>query len=109
MRSFRNVVVVSLITLATATACGSEPQLDFRQENADSFLAACTATPDDLLLQARICQCVIDTAEARLRFSEFAAFENQLTVETADGAPPAELPPAIVELVAECVIEESGL
>ncbi len=98
-----------MIALATATACGSEPQLDFTQENTDSFLAACTTTPDDLLLHARICQCVIDTAEARLRFTEFEAFEDQLTAETADGAPPAALPPAVVELVAECVIEEGGL
>ena len=52
---------------------------------------------------------MIDTAEVRLRFTEFEAIETQLTAEVPEGAPPASLPPEIVEIVAECVIEEGDL
>ncbi len=92
-----------------AAGCSEEVQLDFVQDNADSFMAACTSTSDDSIIQAEICQCVIDKAQVRLRFSEFEAIEESLKVEVADGSPPPTLPPAMVEIVAECVIEVGEL
>lgn len=92
-----------------ATACSEEAQLDFEQENADSFMAACTSTIDDVLIQTQICQCVIDTAEARLRFSEFETIETDLEAEVEEGESAPPLPPEMVEIVAECVIEEGEL
>lgn len=95
--------------LASAAACGEDVQIDFAQENADAFMAACTTSPEDLLLYTRLCQCVIDTAQARLRFAEFAQIDADLRAEGVDGAPAPELPPEIVDIVAECVIEEADL
>ncbi len=103
------VTTLAAAALLGATGCSEETQLDFVQDNADGFMAACTSTTDDTLLQTEICQCVIDTAQVRLRFSEFEAIEATLTVEVADGDPPPPLSPQIVEIVAECVIEVGEL
>ncbi len=100
-------VLVAMAGLATS--CSDDVQLDFVQDNADSFMAACTSTTDDLVIQSEICQCVIDTAQVRLRFSEFDAIEASLTADVPEGAPAPTLPPEIVEIVAECVIEVGEL
>ncbi len=100
------VLAASVIGVA---GCSEETQLDFVQDNADSFMAACTDTTEDALIQTELCQCVIDTAQVRLRFAEFDAFEASLTAEVAEGEPAPPLPPEIVEIVAECVIEVGEL
>lgn len=104
----RFVAALAVIALGAA-ACAEEVQLDFEQQNADSFMAACTSATDDPLIQTQVCQCVIDTAEARLRFSEFETIEGGLEVEVEEGASAPPMPPELVEIVAECVIEEGKL
>ncbi len=98
-----------VLAVSLAVSCGGEEQIDFAQSNADSFMASCTSIDDDPILQTQICQCVIDTAEARLRFAEFDEMEAALKVEVADGAAPPPLPPVMVEIIAECVVEEGEL
>lgn len=102
-------VALLLVIIVGAAGCSEEAQLDFEQENADSFMAACTSTTDDVLLQTQVCQCVIDTAEARLRFAEFDAIEDELQIEVEEGAPEPAMAPEMVEIIAECVIEEGKL
>jgi hypothetical protein len=89
--------------------CGGDPQVDFRQENTDGFMAACTTTPSDPLIDTEICQCVIDTAQVRLRFTTFAEFDAAMKAPVADGDLPAPLPPEIVDIIADCVIEVGNL
>ncbi len=72
-------------------------------------MAACASTDDDPLIQTEICQCVIDTAQVRFRYSDFNAVETALTAEVAEGAPRPTLPPELVEIVAECVIDVGEL
>ncbi len=99
----------AIVVVLLAASCGGEEQIDFAQSNADSFMASCTSIDDDPILQTQICQCVIDTAEARLRFAEFDEMEAALKVEVADGEAPPPLPSVMVDIIAECVIEEGGL
>ncbi|MEZ5230262.1 MAG: hypothetical protein R2710_27440 [Acidimicrobiales bacterium] len=92
-----------------AAGCSEEAQLDFQQENADGFMAGCASTTDDPVIQVELCQCVIDTAQVRLRFTEFEEMEAELKAEVPEGEPPPPLPPELVEIVAECVIEVGEL
>lgn len=87
-----------------AVACSDEEPQGFTRDNQSGFLAACTLPLEDSRLTSAICQCVFDEGQVRIPFGRFAAIERELLED-----PDQELPQELVEIVAQCVIEEAEL
>lgn len=102
-RSMYSLLAVGLLTFGVS-ACGAETPTEYSAENRDAFMAACVDGPVDGIYQQRVCLCVYEEAETNIPFERFLEIEDQLTdVENPD------LPEDLLELVAQCVIEEGDL
>lgn len=103
MRSFA-LIWVTAIALA-ASGCGTEePPAGFSAQLRDDFLTACTDSLNDPEIVTDVCKCVFDKSQRELSISVFASYEAALKND-----PTAKLPPAIADMMARCVLEESGL
>ncbi|MDH3681267.1 MAG: hypothetical protein OEV40_15110 [Acidimicrobiia bacterium] len=90
---------------ALAVACGADVDAtDYRAENRDAFLTACTKPGSDPRMIRDVCECTYEQIEANVAFSDFVALEESLEV---DGL--ASLPDVIAGFVAECFVDEVDL
>lgn len=86
-------------------ACGStEPPVAYSAQLRADFLTACTDTLADPEVVTEVCKCVFAQAQSELSISVFASYEATLKND-----PFASLPQPIVEILARCVLEETGL
>mgnify|MGYP007025639228 CR=1 FL=1 len=97
-------IVATLAALAILGGCGQDAPEDYSQQTRDNFLIACTAPLEDSRLDVQICQCVFDKAQVRMPYERFASFDQSL-IDNPEAVVPAEL----VDLIAECVVEEAEL
>lgn len=97
-------LIASAFVLLGLAACGTESPTEYSAENQEAFMAACVDGPVDGIYQQRVCLCVYEEAEAALPFERFLEINNQLS-----SAEEPVLPDDLVELVAQCVIEEGDL
>ena len=100
--------LLALFVLAAAVlaaSCGAEdPPATFSAELRSDFLAACTDSLGDPEIVAEVCKCVFDKSQRELSISVFASYENALKND-----PTSDLPDALQDMIATCVLEESGL
>lgn len=100
--------LLALFVLAAAVlaaSCSAEdPPATFSAELRSDFLAACTDTLGDPEIVADVCKCVFDKSQRELSISVFASYENALKND-----PTSDLPDALQDMIATCVLEESGL
>lgn len=99
----RIVAVVAAFVL-WGSACGDDEATEYRDENRDAFLAACTDAGTDGLYEQRVCRCVYDEAEATIPFERF----RQINDELAEADEPV-LPEELLDVLAVCIIEEGDL
>ncbi len=102
-----------------SVACGSDLEpTDYAVENRTGFLTACARPLDDPRLLNDVCACAYDRIENELRFDEFVELDTELLVDTESAASQAEvpqqvesveLPDEIVDIIADCFVEEAGL
>ncbi len=97
------LVLVASFALLFA-ACGEDPAPEYSDENREAFLASCTNLDEDDLIQTRLCQCGYEEAESSLDIERFLSIEEEMRDD-----PEAPLPEEIVELLAQCIIEEADL
>lgn len=97
-------LVAALVMFVTLSACGEDTQTEYSTEVRDNFLAACTSAETDSLLTSRLCVCVFDEAQSRVPFARFQEYELEIAQN-----PNTELRLAMAQIVADCVISESGL
>ena len=101
-------VVLAILTLIaiplTAAACSQEEPQEFTNDNRDGFLAACTEQLEDTRLTSAICQCVFDESQVRIPFVRFTTIERELQEDRE-----RELPEELVDIIAQCVIDEGEL
>lgn len=95
---------IAVGVIATGVACGEETPSEYSAQNTDDFFAACTDATIDSVLHTRLCQCVIDELTTELDFEEFVELDEAMAAEPA--RPTAS---AIVDVVADCVIEVGDL
>ncbi len=107
-----------------AAGCSNDLEpTDYAVENRTGFLTACARPLDDPRLLNDVCACAYDRIEAELRFEEFVDLDTELltasqatTSDTATSDARAQpgtetdgLPEEIVQLIADCFVEEAGL
>lgn len=97
-------IIATGALLACLAACGAEAPTEYSQENEDAFLAACSDAAIDGIFEQRVCRCVYQEAEATIAFDRFLEINEQL----ADAESPV-LPDDLLDLIADCVIEEGDL
>lgn len=85
-------------------SCSPDVQTEYTADTRDGFFAACLESVEDSFLQARLCQCVFDTAALEIPYERFAEIDEELTLD-----PLAPLPAELTAVIAECVIEEADL
>ena len=99
------IVALALVTGSLlAVACSEEEPQGFTSDNQSGFLAACTLPLEDSRLTSAICQCVFDESQVEIPFTRFDAIERRLRED-----PDQELPDELVEIVAQCFIDEAEL
>lgn len=107
-RSFRAIamfVATIAATVFVASACGTDETPEtFSVELRSNFLSACTNSLDDPEIVAEVCKCVFDKSQRELSISVFASYEATLKND-----PTADLPEALKDMMARCVLEESSL
>jgi hypothetical protein len=98
-------LVAGLVSVCLwATACGSEQQAEYSDENREAFLAACTDAGADGLYEQRVCRCAYDEAEATIPYEQFREINDEFA-ETDE----AVLPQELLDVLAACIIEEGDL
>jgi hypothetical protein len=86
------------------SGCGEDPPEDYTQEIGDAFFRACVEPLEDDLLHLELCQCVFDASQRAIPYAEFVRIESRLRDQ-----PTASLPPRLVVLIAECVVDVADL
>lgn len=99
-----HAVVGACLMIVATVSCSPDEPTDYTAENADGFFAACLQSPEDSFLQAKLCQCVFDTAVLEIPFERFVEIDEALTLD-----PLAPLPEELTSIMARCVIEEADL
>ncbi len=98
---------VGLLVLAfglVGAGCAPEPQTEYSQETEDNFFAACTDPLSDALLHTRLCQCVYQRVRIQVPYGRLAVLDEEMVAD-----PELKLEGELVEIIAECVIEEGDL
>jgi len=87
------------------SACGGDPApAGYSATIRADFLTACTDTLGDSEIVTDVCKCVFDKAQREVSISVFNSYENTLKND-----PTAGLPDPLRDMLASCVLEESGL
>lgn len=97
-------VISSSLLLVVLAGCGTETPTEFSVENQEAFMASCVDAEVDGIYQQRVCLCVYQEAESTIAFERFLEINNQL-----EDAEDPSLPDDLLELVAQCAIEEGDL
>ncbi len=105
-RILRSGLSAALVAVAVlASACGTdEPPVTFSAELRSDFLRACNDGLGDPEIVGEVCKCVFDKSQRELSISVFASYETALKND-----PNGDLPEVLQEMMATCVLEESGL
>lgn len=103
MPAVRLLRVVAMVGVLLVGGCGSDPPADYSDENRTNVLAAC-ASDTDRPIVADVCACTYRSIRTRLPYERFAEIDAEL-----GGRPGAALPPDVLELMAECIIEVGEL
>jgi hypothetical protein len=95
------VVAVLLVAVLGLSGCGEEQaDVDFTED----FLTACSDPLDDPRLVGDICQCVFERSQRAFGIERWQAIDEEMKVDADAG-----LPDELVELLADCIIEEGDL
>lgn len=108
---------ILLVVAVLLGACGeTQDPTDYAIENRNDFLTACARPLDDPRLLNDVCACTYDRIEAEYRFDEFAELDEELvaarlaeSTQAAAGGATSGLPQEIIDIVADCFVEEAGL
>lgn len=116
------VAMAAVASLAMVLAgCGADQEpTDYAIENRNDFLVACARPLNDPRLLNDVCACAYDRIEMEYSFDDFVELDARLTadrqadaadleVSGADTSTPSDLPAEIIEIVADCFIEEADL
>lgn len=103
MRRLATIIVTAMALLASA--CGGAPTpAGYTALIRTDFLTACTDSLTDSEIVTDVCKCVFDKAQREVSISVFNSYENTLKND-----PTAGLPGPLRDMLARCVLEESGL
>lgn len=103
LRSCLRVLLIGLFGLAVS-ACAPEPQTEYSQQTEDNFFAACTDPVNDSILHTRLCQCVYQRMRVVVPYGRLVVLDEEMVAD-----PELRLQPELVELIADCVIQEGDL
>ncbi len=119
--------LISVGALVVSGCGGDLEPTDYAVENRTGFLTACARPLDDPRLLNDVCACAYDRIEAELRFDEFVELDADLLELTETASSETEssgtalsgatvtgdevqgLPEEIVQIIADCFVEEAGL
>lgn len=106
MRPWRSClgVISSGLLLVVLSSCGTEAPTEYSVENQEAFMAACADAEVDGIFQQRVCLCVYEEAESTVAFERFLEINEQL-----EDVEDTSLPEDLLDLVAQCAIEEGDL
>lgn len=99
----RRLVVSALVLVGAlgAVACGEEQaEVDFTED----FLTACSDPLEDARLVGDICQCVFERSQRTIDIERWQTLDEELKANPDQG-----LPPELVELLADCIVDEGEL
>lgn len=97
-------IIVTVMALLVS-ACGAEPApAGYTAQMRVDFLTACSDNISDSVLVGDVCRCVFDKAQREVSISVFNSYENTLKND-----PTAGLPDPLRDMLARCVLEQSGL
>ena len=102
---FRWSLLVAMVILMIGLSGCSEPEpTEFTDDTRSGFMAACRDEVTDSEVIGDVCECVFESTQEEMVFTQFATIDQQL-VENPDSPLSSE----VIQFVADCVITAADL